>query len=123
MHEHVFPWHLFHQGERIGIYGGGRVGRDFYRQVRWYDYIDVAVIVDEKECPYIPDVPVKPVNALIEAKVDAVLIAEIDEGKACEIQKNLVDMGIAEEMIRWDGTKYRRHDFFQNYYFPKLQKA
>lgn len=119
--EYIFPWHLFHKDERIAIYGGNRIGQDFYRQARRFDYVDVALIVDEEERPYIPDVPLRSVSELQKAEVDAILIAETDEKKANAIKEKLQIMGIQDEAIRWDGRHYRRQDFIGDYYLKKLQ--
>lgn len=121
--EYIFPWHLFKKNESIAIYGGSRIGQDFYRQARRFDYVDVALIVDEEEKPYIPDVPIKSVDELQGAEVDAVLIAETDEEKVRTIKEKLKTMGVAEEAIRWDGNHYRRQDFIADYYLPQLQEC
>ena len=45
-----------------------------------------------------------------------------NEKAAKEIKATLMDMGIVEEKIRWQGNTYTKDDYYNNYYFPLLRK-
>lgn len=47
-YEHyLFPFELVEKGSRIAIWGAGKVGRKYYEQVKYSNYCDVVLWVDE----------------------------------------------------------------------------
>ena len=121
---YIFPYHLFKEGERIVIYGAGESGRSFYRQLQRQNYLKPVGIVDKRARELnTPDFPVQPVEDLKNMDFDALLIAVINEKAAREIKAMLIQMGIVEAKIRWQGSAYTSSDFYQNYYFPLLRKC
>ena len=118
---YIFPYHLFQEGERTVIYGAGESGRSFYRQLQRQNYLKPAGIVDKRAKELkTPDFPVQPVEDLKNMDFDALLIAVINEKAAREIKASLLELGIAEYKIRWQGNVYTTDDYYQNYYFPLL---
>ncbi len=64
IYDHIFPYHLFREGETIAIYGAGDVGRKFYQQTKDYGWVKCVVIVDKnaenidiRAFPWLPWVP------------------------------------------------------------------
>ena len=99
--DHIFPYHLFREGETIAIYGDGDVGRKFYQQAKDYGWVKCVVIVDKNaENIDIPGIPVAPVGALKQFKFDKVLISMTNEKWADEARETLIRMGIADERIQ-----------------------
>lgn len=43
----LFPFERVNKGERIVLYGAGRVGRDYYRQIEQTDYCEIVAVVDQ----------------------------------------------------------------------------
>ncbi|MBO6293061.1 MAG: hypothetical protein J6N51_12540, partial [Selenomonas sp.] len=121
---YIFPYHLFQEGERTVIYGAGESGQSFYRQLQRQNYLKPVGIVDKRAKELnTPDFPVQPVEDLKNMDFDALLIAVINEKAAREIKAMLIQMGILEAKIRWQGSAYTSSDFYQNYYFPLLRKC
>jgi len=116
-YRHVFPYHLFQEGEEVLIYAAGDIGREFYRQAMRYGYVHVTGIVDQNAAHMeIPDIPVQAVEEIPNIPFDAVLIAVHDGEVAKEIESRLIGMGIPDEKIKWDGTHYYKDDFYRLYF-------
>lgn len=121
---YIFPYHLFREGERAVIYGAGESGKSFYQQLLRQDYLQPAGIVDKRAAELCtPDFPVKNIEELTSMEFDAVLIAVINEKAAKEIKVALMERGIGEEKIRWQGNAYAKDDYYRNYYFPLLRRS
>lgn len=122
IYDHIFPYHLFKEGETIAIYGAGDVGRKFYQQAKDYGWVKCVVIVDKNADKInIPGIPVAPVGALKQFNFDKVLISMTSETYANEARETLIRMGIGEERIKWAGKIYWRDHFYQQYWFDYLR--
>ena len=122
IYDHIFPYHLFREGETIAIYGAGDVGRKFYQQAKDYGWVKCVVLVDkDAEKIKIPGIPVAPVGALKQFKFDKVLISMTNETYANEARETLIRMGIADERIKWAGKIYWREHFYKQYWFDYLR--
>ena len=110
---YIFPSHLFKEGEKVAIYGAGEVGTEFFRQAKLYGYVDPVLIVDRNahSMQATTDLPVQPVKALLETKYDSVLIAIRFERIADPVRRDLIEMGIPKEKIKWDGDVYFADDW------------
>ena len=122
IYDHVFPYHLFEEGESIAIYGAGDVGMKFYQQVKNYGWVKCVVIVDKNAGKInTHGIPVAPVGALKQYDYDKVLISMTNEKYANEAKETLIRMGISEERIKWAGKIYWRDNFYQHYWFDYLK--
>ena len=120
---YMFPWHLFSKGSRIVLYGAGEVGRNFYEQVLRFPYVDLVGIVDKRAGQAgMKGLPAKEPADMLQWDFDYVLITVVNSLVAGEIRRELAGMGVSEEKIRWDGKKYPIEDYYQDYYFPFLEK-
>ena len=121
---YAFPWHLFPEHSRVVIYGAGEVGKCFYEQAARFGYIKLAGIVDRNaDCISTMGIPVQGLSSLSDMKFDYILISIINGNTAQAIKKDLLDMGIAENKILWDGKNYSIDDYYQNHYFPLLRRS
>ena len=124
IYDHFFPYHLFHRGTRVALYGAGNIGRQFYRQAKHDGFVEIVGIVDKNAGSIeLEDIPVQTVDALREMEYDYVLITMnrpeiVEDGK-----RTILDLGIEEKKIKWDGTVYYRDHFYQNAYFPLLERV
>ncbi|WP_049945091.1 glycosyltransferase [Butyrivibrio sp. AC2005] len=50
--EYVFPFELIEKGANIVLYGAGKVGRSFYRQITYTRYVSMVAWVDENYSKY-----------------------------------------------------------------------
>lgn len=122
IYDHIFPYHLFQEGETIAIYGAGDVGRKFYRQVQDFDWVKCVVIVDKNADKIrASGISVAPVGALKQFNFDKVLISMTNATWAREAREALIRMGIADERIKWAGEIYYREHFYQQYWFDYLR--
>ena len=121
---YIFPWHLFKRGDNVVLYGGGRVGMNFFNQIVQYGYLNCVGIVDKNADEIWSDaVHVMHPSKLNNIKYDYILISVLDESVASEIKRQLVLMGIDAKKILWDGFIYKEVDFFRGFYFPLLSKT
>lgn len=118
--EYVFPWHLFHRGEKVAIYGAGNIGRRFYHQAREQSYIRVAGLFDKNLDNLPQGLSAQAAGALKGADFDAVLIAVENGSVAEDIRSELMKMGIDRERIFWAGDLYTKNEFLRKVLFPLL---
>lgn len=121
-HRHIFPFHLFREGERVIIYGAGDIGREFYREAKQEPFVKVLALVD-KNADKLTDLsmPVAHLDILECFDYDSILISIHDEYVAGEVKEMLMKRGVSEERIKWDGKRYYKDEFYQNYYFENLR--
>lgn len=89
-------------GKRIVLYGAGRCGWEYYRQLRLYSQIEIVAWADknakkiEFDCMrcILPD-------EIVGLDYDVLLIAVRYKEFADEIRQELLEKGIAEEKILW----------------------
>lgn len=109
---HFFPYHLFHQGDHIVIYGAGNIGKKFFCRAIEDGIVDVIGIVDSKALEMEKgDIPVLPVPMIRQLDYDYVLIAVENSNAAKEIKENLIEMGVPLNKIKWDGEVYFKDNY------------
>ncbi len=122
--KHFFPYHLFHAGTRIVIYGAGNIGREFYYRATKEGIIQVVGIVDSKALEMeMDDIPVLPVPMLKQMDYDYILIAVRHPDAVREIKNNLLKMNIPEYKIKCDRDVYFKDDCYgKSYEYQKFTK-
>lgn len=116
-YDHVFPYHLFREGEKVLIYGAGDIGTKFYKQAKKDGFVTIAGIVDKNwERVNSKAMPVKSVEFVTEVEYDSLLITVHNEEIAKEITTDLVKLGVDRDRIKWDGKTYHRGEFISNVY-------
>lgn len=81
----IFPFWKIKKGERILLYGAGKVGHDYIRQIRLTDYCIIKGIVDTNADRYDASV-VFPEEGLAIPDYDAIVIAIASETDANEVK-------------------------------------
>ncbi len=111
--KYMFHKELLSPGNKVVIYGAGKVGRDYYKQFVNDKRFDLVLWVDQKSSS--SGGKVSAVMAIRETEYDAVIIAVKARKSAEQIRKNLVDMGVEEQKIIWhepiDSAEYLRGNF------------
>ena len=121
-HRHIFPFHLFREGERVIIYGAGDIGREFYREAKQEPFVKVLALVDKNADKLVDlPMPVAHLDILERFDYDSILISIHDEYVAGEVKDMLMKRGISAGKIKWDGLWYYKDEFYQNYYFENLR--
>ena len=119
--DYLFPYHLFREGDRVVIYGAGEEGISFYWQAVHDGFVQVVGMVDdEQQGKVIEDISVQGLSELKGIYYDYLLVSEHRKHEWEEIRRMLIEKGVKNMAIRWDGGIYARDDFFRNFYFKLL---
>lgn len=115
----TFPYHLVPLKSRIVLYGAGDLGWHMWRQIQTEHMVTSVAIVD-RNADKINRHNVYPVNDLSRLVFDYIVIAIKDAGTAKKAKRFLLDMGIKEKVIKWDGDNYNVDNFHRNVVGPLL---
>ncbi len=90
-------------GKKILLYGAGKVGQCFYKQLSLYNNkITVVAWVDKKPANYTFDyIGVKTISEGLTLKFDIILVAVLKEDVFSEIKKELIALKVPSEKIVW----------------------
>lgn len=100
--QHIFPYINLLEGKKYVLYGAGKVGLGYYRQIQSLEEGKLVLWVD-KQWQNLTDFSgvVYPVEAIIEIDYDYILLAVEKKELAEEIKNELINMNISEEKILW----------------------
>ena len=93
-------------GSRLALYGAGQVGTSYYKQITGLGQADIVLWVDKDTEKVAKNSALSPVEKLLTAEYDYVLIAVKQKSVAEVIKKDLMEMGIAEEKLLWEEPKF-----------------
>lgn len=100
---YVFPFTALDRDSKIILYGAGKVGIDYYRQIFRRKLAEMVLWVDKGWENYQKDyLPVSSPKEIQNCVFDYMIIAVKRAELANEIRQELISMGIAEEKILWD---------------------
>ena len=85
------------RGKRIVLYGAGKAGQDYYRQLTKMGY-EIALWVDSNQSRI---EKVKKPCAILDVEYDVILIAVSRPEYVESIRNSLADMGIGEDRLMW----------------------
>lgn len=95
-----FPFDKIKRNSHIAIYGAGQVGNSYYRQIREFNFAKVVAWVDNSWKNYKGrEVPVRPIDWLLQCSFDYLIIAIQNEIIVNEVIDNLVSWGIDNNKI------------------------
>ena len=86
---------------KIVLYGAGRVGSSFYRQITALGQAEIILWVDLDERIVKANDLVSPVVSILGAEYDYILLAVKDETLSVSIRESLKNIGILQEKIVW----------------------
>ena len=104
---YYYPYYGRIKGKRVILYGAGRVGESYYKNlikdesvifVEWVDN-------DAENIKKTRMLPVKPVAELMRLEFDLIIVAVYSEELYETIVAELCDMGIQKELMLWQPTK------------------
>lgn len=104
--EFQFPYAKIPFRSRIAIYAAGAVGKAFCRQMSLSKYAELVLWVDRSWENIDVELGVKPVEEILHAKYDYLIIAIDSERVAKVIKDSLLQMDVPENKIVWD--EYRK---------------
>lgn len=100
--QYLFPFQHVEKNSRIVLYGAGKVGQSFYRQLLKSSYCKNIIWIDKNYKKYqLLGLPVEG-QEMITADVEYCVIAIADKNVANQIKKELLDLGIPKEIMVWE---------------------
>ena len=100
--EYAFPISEVSIGSKCILYGYGRVGKSFYDEILREEYCDLIAICDKKADDIKElSIPVIVPDDIVKYDFDYVIIAVERSKLAEEIKKDLINIGVDEEKIKW----------------------
>lgn len=104
--EFIFPFGKIKKGSKIALYGAGKVGQTYYRQLSATMYGDIVLWVDNMWQNYL-DKPyhVYPLDLLTKYEYDYLVIAIKDFNAANIIRDDIVSWGIPKMKIIWENPE------------------
>ena len=99
---YLFPYELVRSNSRVVIYGAGKVGRSYMKNLIKTNYVEVVAWVDSAY-DKISDLKFQVQSPFIVSMLifDFVVIAIEHEETALNVRKNLVSMGVFLDKIIW----------------------
>lgn len=100
-------------GKRIILYGAGRVGKDYYRQLVKVDCEIVCVVdVNWEKCADFPQ-EVQGIGSLFKYPFDYVIVCLFEENQAQQVKNMVVQLEIDPEKVLWDKPIRKRCNPFK----------
>ncbi len=99
---YMFPFYEEMAGKSILIYGAGKIGKEYYMQLRHREDISIVGWTDKKAELYQKDgYPVVPVSACVQKKYDYLVISVKLQEVAKQIEEELKMMNVPKQKIIW----------------------
>lgn len=112
--EYVFPYHLFTQHARVILYGAGKIGKLFFSIGKKDTYVNIVGIADKRASEISRNsFTVIDIKQLHSIDFDFVLICVEKKETALEILEDLLESGIDQKKIKWDGLIYRWDNYIK----------
>lgn len=99
---YMYPYGDKLDGKKIVLFGAGKVGCSFYREIKNKTTLKVVLWLDnypDKE--FYMDMKIEGPEKLLEAEYDYIVCAVLEEGQAKIIKSQLVGLGVQETRILW----------------------
>lgn len=99
---YLFPFVNLLDNKKYVLYGAGRVGMDYYRQIRNHSQGEWILWVDKQYERFLEtNLQIKAISELANLDFDCILIAVKKEDLANSIKQELMSYGIVEDKIWW----------------------
>lgn len=92
-----FPFEMFPAESRIVIYGAGKIGKAYVRQISHSSYCDLVLWIDKN----VTEAGVKKPVELLEYEYDYILVAIKNPDIVQEVRHELKQLGVWESKIVW----------------------
>ena len=98
-----FPFYRIKKDTKVALYGAGLVGKEYAKQIKEKGVGEVVLWVDNAWKNYVKEgYDVKPIDSLLYAEYDCIIVAVRSNVVADEIIHNLIGWGIDESKIFYD---------------------
>ena len=106
----IFPYSQIKKGSQIMLYGAGDVGQSYYNQIKYTNYCELICWIDREPQKYQQiGLDVHGLDCIDKRKYDYVVIAISDSKNARMINSFLLENGINQEKIIWNGFQRKAH--------------
>ena len=113
LNDWIFPQRDIIKGSKIIIYGAGRVGYDYYIELKFRVGCNVVAWVDSAPEHYKYDFQkVQHYSAICDMEYDWIILAVKDEKMAGEMRRAVLKSGAEEKKILWEQPHSRLEAFF-----------
>ncbi len=98
---YLFPYDMVPSKSKIALYGAGRIGKEFYDQIRSSGYADIVIWVDQKADEITGGYDIRSVDDIFDVDFDFVVISIKNKEVSEEVCRKLMNRGIAQDRIIW----------------------
>lgn len=98
---YLFPFDMIKKRHRVIIYGAGKVGRSFIIQNKERALFHLVAVIDNKSGMLLDDICTEPISNILLYEVDYIIIAILNESRAYEAIRSIVELGIDRTKILW----------------------
>lgn len=98
----LFPFSKVKTGSKVALVGAGTFGQHLYRRLIANPNFSCVLWADFKYEQYqMFDLPVSPVDSLLNSNYDVVIIGYIDVSVADSVRSSLIGMGVDKDKLEW----------------------
>ncbi len=98
----LFPYTEMERNKKIVLYGAGKVGKDYYRQLYRQTNLHIVLWVDrEWKKKSMNQAPIVSPECIFNCEYDYIVIAVKEKELSYKIRGELIDKGISEKKILW----------------------
>ena len=98
---YLFPFELIPYNSKVGLYGAGRIGQEFYSQIKESMYAEITIWVDRNADELADEFNVKTIDSIDNSLFDYIVIAVKNSKAANEIRELLLNKGVDKRKIVW----------------------
>ena len=109
---YLFPFRLIKQGSKIVLYGAGKVGKDFYFQLRDTNWVELLAWVDKGFYDYQLKYPFDYIDNINKYEADYYVIAIEDYYVAKNVRQFLLEKHVDDKKIIWSLGEYTKGNMF-----------
>ena len=120
--DYIFPYHLTKPGQKVLIYGAGDVGQAMWEMITNDRLVVPVALVARNSDKTVPNGCRKAGDMLL-MQFDCVIISEPQIDEAKKAKQELLEYGIRQDRIKWDGEVYARSVFMKRYFYPMLDSV
>lgn len=102
----LIPFGGFQKKDKIALYGGGGVGIHLKNYISGTECCQLACWVDQNYKDLQQTLDVQSPDILLECEFDYIIIAILRERTVLSAKRDIIELGIPEEKIRWIEQKY-----------------
>lgn len=114
--KYIFPYQLVEKGSKVILYGAGKVGYDFFREIKTTGYCEIVAWVDRQyEWCNCMNLPVEAPSVIKDRVWDKIVLAVEWEQTANDIRRYLNEQNIQDDQIVYTDVYQIGYDIAKKY--------